>query len=739
MKQAVQDARTGEITVANVPIPQVLPGCVLVQVAASLISAGTERAASEFARKSLVQKAQARPDLVRDVMIKARRDGVLSALGTVRARLDQPLSLGYSSAGTVLAVAPEITDLRPGDRVACAGAGFAVHAEIACVPRLLVAKIPDGAEVSFEEAAFTTVGAVALHGIRNAEVKLGDVVAVIGLGLLGQLTVGLLKAAGARVVGFDIEALRAGLARKNGADAATPSRQEFHDLCFQYSRGLGADSVLITAQTDSSDPVNLAANVARDRAIVVAVGTVGLNIERKHYYEKELEVRVSRSYGPGRYDIAYEQKGRDYPAGYIRWTETRNMEAFLQFVAEGKLDVASLISCRLPVDRAVKAFQLIRQSSRESLGVVLTYEPSDVASSRFEIVRSRPEAPRSDAKQSSVSVGLIGAGNFVVSTLLPAINRVPGTEKVGICTATGLRSWYIGNKFGFRYCTTADEDILRDPNINTVVIATRHHLHARQVVAALAASKHVFCEKPLCLNEKELAEIVRTYIPHCEPSQRVMVGFNRRFSPMLARVKSFFAEIHESIAMHYRVNAGFLPADHWIQDPEQGGGRILGEVCHFIDLLLYLGGSEVVRVQAQGLGNAGQYSKDNIVISLEFKNGSHGTISYLANGDRSFGKERLEVFGGGATAVMDDFRRMELIRGGRREVHRWLWRQDKGHRAEWCAFFRSIREGKQSPISFREIVASTLITMQVNTSLSSFHAVDVDVEKFLDSALRDRT
>ncbi len=374
MKQLLQDARSGGLAIAEVPVPQLLPGCVLVRTAVSLVSAGTERASADFARKNLVAKAKARPDLVRDVVAKIQRDGLAATLGTVRSRLAQPQSVGYSSAGTVVAVADGIADIGVGDRVACAGAGYAVHGEFACVPRLLVAKIPESGQASFDEAAFATVGAICLHGIRTAEVALGETVAVIGLGLLGQLTVQLLKIAGCRVLGMDLVAERAELAIRNGAEAVSTDASEFRNLCFQKTGGAGADSVLITAETPMSGPVNLAAEVARDRATVVAIGTVGMELERKLYYEKELTFRVSRSYGPGRYDAAYEQKGRDYPIGHVRWTETRNMETFLRFVADRKLDLDSLVTHRFSIDEAARAYDLILGRANEPfLGVLLTY------------------------------------------------------------------------------------------------------------------------------------------------------------------------------------------------------------------------------------------------------------------------------------------------------------------------------------------------------------------------------
>jgi predicted dehydrogenase len=735
MKQVLQHPRTGEIEVSEVPLPQLLPGCVLVRVAASLVSAGTERAATEFASKNLLQKARSRPDLVRDVFEKVRRDGVLSAVRAVRSRLDQPTALGYSSSGTVIGVGEGITDLSVGDRVSCAGAGFAVHAEVACVPRLLVARIPNDASVSFDEAAFATVGAVALHGIRTAEVKLGDVVAVIGLGLLGQLTVQMLKAAGCRVVGLDIVPERAELALKLGVSATCTSSSAFQDICLEQTNGVGADAVLITAETASSEPVNLAGRVARDRAIVVAVGTVGIEIERKAYYEKELDFRISRSYGPGRYDAAYEQGGRDYPIGHVRWTENRNMQAFLRLLADQKLDIQSLITHRYPIEQVRDAYDLITGKRGESfLGVLFTYPEHAAQQDQYFEVSARSRAAEHSA---ALTIGLLGAGSFATGTLLPEMRKVRGVELVGACAATGAHSRHAADKFGFRYCTTDQNQILQDAAINTVVITTRHHLHAAQVLAALGVGKNVFCEKPLCLREEELANIVRTFsgLQGERPGQVLMVGFNRRFSPMAIRMKSFLANVHEPLVMHYRVNAGSIARDHWVNDPEQGGGRILGEICHFVDFLSFLAGAQPVEVHARGVADDGRYSGDNVVASLEFANGSQGTITYVASGDRAFSKERVEVFGGGLVAALDDFRSLELVKHGRLQATRSRLRQDKGHRAEWEAMVGCIRDGKPIPIPFEEIVSTTLATMKIAESLSVGHAVPVNTSAFVSEAL----
>jgi len=745
MKQLLQDARTGDLTVAEVPAPQLLPGCVLVRVAASLVSAGTERASSEFAGKSLLAKAKARPDLVRDVLAKMKRDGLAATLQTVRSRLAQPQSVGYSSAGVVLAVGDGVADISVGDRVACAGAGFAVHAEFASVPRMLVAKIPEAADAgfraSFEEAAFGTLGAICLHGIRTAEVALGDTVAVIGLGLLGQITVQLLKAAGCRVFGMDLLRQRAALALRGGAEAACASAAEFRDLCFQKTGGRGVDSVLITAETPSSEPVNLAAELARDRAIVVAVGTVGMELQRKLYYDKELDFRISRSYGPGRYDAAYEQKGRDYPIGHVRWTETRNLEAFLQFVADGKMNLPSLITHRFPLEQATQAYDLITGRTGESfLGVLITY--ANESATAMNLSQKIPVAVSMNSGHSSpgsIGIGVLGAGSFAQNTLLPALKAISGVSFVGVCNATGPRSRNAAEKFGFAYCSNSESELLQDPKIQAVLIATPHHLHAGQSLAALRAGKAVFCEKPLCLNEKDLAALVvavSTAVSAEDNPPLLMVGFNRRFAPMAVQMKNFLAEIHEPLAIHYRVNAGYIPANHWVNDIEQGGGRILGEVCHFVDLLCFLAGECPTEVQAQTVGNPGQYSMDNVVASLKFPNGTLGTISYLANGDKSASKERVEVFGGGSVAILEDFRRLELVRNGRKQITRARWKQDKGHQAEMQAFVDAITGKTPPPISFEQIVSSTLATLRLQNSCQTGQSLRVELGEFVASALQ---
>lgn len=706
-----QSVRSGVSTVEEVPAPALIPGHVLVRNAASLVSAGTERMVIEFAEKNVLQKAKARPDLVRQVMDKARREGVLNTLDAVRSRLDQPLSLGYSSAGTVIAVGEGITDIAVGDRVACSGMNYASHAEIVSVPRMLVTPI-SSANVSFEDAAFTTVGAIALHGIRLAEVKLGETVAVIGLGLIGQLTVQMLKAAGCVVLGMDLDAERCTLAGANGCDATATSAEGFASLVAARSKERGADTVIITAATASSEPVELAGSIARAKAIVVAVGAVGTEIPRKPYYEKELDFRISRSYGPGRYDPEYEEKGHDYPVSYVRWTESRNMEAFLGFVADGKISLQSLITHRFPIEQAAEAYDLITGKKDERfMGVLIRYRDEVDERRRIDLI---PE-PASKTKE-PVRVGVLGAGLFAGQVLLPAIQKAGGIEFAGICTATGGTGKHAASRFGFRYCTTDENEILRDTSVNTVLVATRHNLHARQVIAALQAGKHVFCEKPLCLSSQELAEVV--HAKSAAPDQLLMVGYNRRFAPMAVDLKRFLSETRGPIAANYRINAGPIPAGHWTQDPAQGGGRILGEVCHFVDFLIFLTGNLPRTVFAIALPTPGN-PPDSVAVNLTFEDGSIGTISYVAEGDKAFGKERVEVFSGGRVAVLDDFRTLELVKGGRRTTSKSALRQDKGHVGEWQAFSNAIRQGNHSPIPLREIFAGMWATIAIAESLRS--------------------
>jgi predicted dehydrogenase len=535
---------------------------------------------------------------------------------------------------------------------------------------------------------------------------------------------------------MDIAPERAELALRLGADDVSVSRDGLRDLCLQHSGEHGADAVLVTAETSSSEPVDLAGEVARDRGVVVAVGTVGMNLQRKLYFEKELDFRISRSYGPGRYDSAYEQKGRDYPIGYVRWTETRNMQAFLQLLSEGKIDVKSLVTHRFPVERAEGAYDLITgKVGQPFLAVLITYSEQTEATHEIQLVGKG--TVHDPAGETAMKIGVLGAGSFAMSTLLPAIKQIRGVELVGVCAASGSHARHAGEKFGFRYCATDGRRLINDPDINTVVIATRHHLHAEQVLAGLAAGKHIFCEKPICLSEDDLAEIVRAYAISGR-DRFLMVGFNRRFAPMAIKMRTFLDQVQEPLAMHYRVNAGSVAHDHWVNDPEQGGGRVLGEVCHFVDFLTFLAGALPIEVQARSMTGLEPCSDENVIVSLRFANGSQGTISYLANGDRAYSKERVEVFGGGAVAVLEDFRRLELVRHGRKQMFRSRFRQDKGHRGEWEAFAAAVGGRRELRISFDEIVSTTLATLRAVESRSTGQPIEMDTAAFIRSNLESR-
>ncbi len=742
MKQVTQPLNGGAVRVDEVPAPSVGDGQVLVRVERSLVSAGTERQAIGFAGKNLLQKARSRPDLVRQVLHKARREGIQSTVASVRQRLDTPIALGYSCAGSVAKLGHGVTEFQVGQRVACAGAGYAVHAEIVSVPRNLVVALPD--QVDYESGAFTTLGAVALHGLRLANAQLGEAVAVIGLGLVGILTVQLARAAGCRVLGMDPDATRRAAAKSVGCQATAATDAEFREVIAEWTQGLGADRVIIAADTSSSEPVALAGETARDRATVVGVGATGLDIPRQDYYEKELDFKVSRSYGPGRYDVEYEEGGQDYPIGYVRWTENRNMRSFVDLVAEGKVDVAPLISHRFAIEDAPASYELISNGSGEPfLGVLITYDggegPGGAAGSDQRVdLRAADRATSTHGQPTTtVAVGLLGAGVFATSTMLPAMKKTTGIAFEGVCTATGPSARNAGDKFGFRYCTTDEQEIFGDQSINTVAIATRHHLHARQVIAALNAGKHVYCEKPLCIREEDLRDIVATRSEHGDLG--LLVGYNRRFARMAVELKAFLDSVTGPLVMSYRVNAGPIGLGHWIQDPDQGGGRIVGEVCHFVDFLSFLTDARPVKVKASAAPNGGAYNDDNVVVALDFSDGSVGTIVYAANGDTAMAKERVEVFGGGSSAVLDDFRTLDTVRGGRTGTSRSRLAQDKGHQAQWQAFRNMVVERAAPAIEFEGLVATTLTTFKALESLRSGEAVSIETDEFFASAISNET
>lgn len=723
MKQIVQSYRTGQLSLSEVPIPALEPGHVLVQTAFSAVSLGTEGKKVITTRQSLVGKARSRPDLVQQVLRTAQREGLLNTYRKVMNRLDEPMPLGYSAAGTVITVGAGVEEFRVGDRVACGGEG-AAHAEVMAVPVNLCVKVPDG--VPLEEAAFTTLGAIALQGLRQAEVVLGESVVVIGLGLVGQLTVQLLKANGCQVVGIDLDSWKVALAEEMGADRAMVRADPgLEATVLTLTRGRGADAVIITAATSSSDPVELAARLCRDRGYVVSIGHVGLDLPRQVFYDKELRFSMSRSYGPGRYDPIYEEKGIDYPIGYVRWTEKRNMEAFLDLVAAGRVNLQGIITHRFKFEQAEQAYELLTGERHEGpapLGILFEYDMSKdhltPAMRRIWTTARRSERAASEhlavrGRRSAVGIGFIGAGSFARKFLIPPLVKHPHVRLVGVATATGISGQHTAEKFGFAYSTGDYRQILEDPDVQCVFIATRHNLHAQLAIEALQAGKVVFVEKPLALNWEELDKVIAA---QRETGGHLMVGFNRRFAPLVQEIRDFFRRRVESMAIQYRVNAGYLETNHWYHDPDQGGGRIIGEGCHFVDLIAYLVSSSIQTVYAAGMDNVGRYHDDNVSITLTFADGSVGNVLYLANGDIALPKERVEVYSQGASAVLDDFSQMYLYRQGRRKSHKR--RRDKGHRAEVLAFIDAVREGKPLPTPFEACVDSTAATLAAMDSLA---------------------
>lgn len=717
MKQIVQDLGKKETRIIEVPIPKPGKGEALVRTGASLVSAGTERMLVEFAEKSLLGKAKARPDLVKQTLDKVRREGVISTVDAVRNRLDEFLPLGYSSAGTIVEVGEGLQGFRVGDRVACAGGGFAVHAEYAVVPRNLMAQLPD--EVDIERGAFATLGAIALHGFRLAELQIGERVAVIGLGLLGLMAVQIARSGGCRVLGIDINRDRVELSRKLGVEAVSVEGAVEKGRVETGAKGF--DAVIICAATASSNPVELAGEIARDRARVISVGAVGLKIPRNLYYEKELTFLVSRSYGPGRYDPTYEEGGQDYPIGYVRWTEGRNLSAFVDLLVDRRVDVDSLITHRFPIAKGIEAYDLITARTDDPfIGILLTYPETE--DKVLPIDKQYPVRDVQIFPVDKVNLGVIGAGNFAKSTLLPNLRGMDGLELVAITSARGLKSSHAADRYGFAYAATESEQILQDESINTIAILTRHDLHARLTVAGLSAGKNVFCEKPLALDLDQLEDVNQALI---ETDKLLMVGFNRRFAALSKALKGFMDSTPGPKVMSYRINAGPLPSNHWLYDPVEGGGRIIGEACHFIDFLTYIANAPPIKVRTIGVGSDMPDHEDNVIIALDFADGSIGSISYLASGDRSFSKERVEVFGGGKVAVLDDFRSLELVTDGKRSRQRSRLRQDKGHKAEWEAFVKAIQTGGPPPIPYEHLIAVTKTSIAAVKSLRTQQSVDI--------------
>jgi predicted dehydrogenase/threonine dehydrogenase-like Zn-dependent dehydrogenase len=707
MKQLIQNFKTGELYVDELPMPSLTEGMVLVENKFSLISSGTERSTVKVAQSNLIGKARQRPDLVAQVLQNIKREGLQATINKIRTKLDSFKALGYSSAGTVLTSLDKTSTFQPGDRVACAGQDYASHAEIIAVPQNLVVKIPDN--VSFEEAAFTTMGAIALQGIRQAEPKLGEKVCIIGLGLLGQITGQLLKANGCDVFGIDLADRLVKLASEFSVNKAINRNDDnLLSACESFTNGYGFDSIIITAAAPSNDPIVLATEISRKKGKIIVVGAVKMDIPRDpHFYRKELELKISCSYGPGRYDVIYEEGGNDYPYAYVRWTEQRNMEAFLQILSKKAIDVRPLITHIYDIEEASKAYELVLGKKLEHhIGILLKYSEDSRKFITSTQVKNTP--------QNKINTGFIGAGSFAQSYLIPNVKSF-GASLDTVVTSKGITSKNVASKFGFNKCSAEMSDILNNKEINTVFIASPHSCHADQVIQSLKAQKNVFVEKPLALNEEELNSIIVTKATHNLP---LMVGFNRRFSPLCVSIKKVFENISEPLVINIRVNAGHIPKEHWIQIAEIGGGRVIGEICHFIDLMQFFTGAEPVKVYADSIqsNNTKVKSDDNIAIVIKFNDGSLGNITYLANGDKSLPKENIEVFGAGKIGVIRDFQNGTIHSENKTKT---IKLSGKGHQDEVFAYLRAIEEGKDAPINFRSICLTTIATFKIMDSLKT--------------------
>ncbi len=708
MKQMLQNLKTGTISVEDVPRPMLHEGGIVVRSRKSLISAGTERMMLSLGKKSLLGKARERPDLVKKVLEKMKREGFWATFQTVRDKLDSEVPLGYSNCGEILQVGARARRFEVGGLVACAGAGYANHAEVNYVPRLLAVPLPQG--VDTEAAAYATVGTIALQGVRLADLRVGESAVVLGLGLIGQLTVQILKASGCRVAALDLAQDRVKLAAENGADLPLVLEGERTEKqVLDFTRGRGADAILITAATSSNAPVEQAARLARDRAKVIMVGVTGMDIPRTPYFEKELTFMVSRSYGPGRYDTDYEEHGHDYPIGHVRWTENRNIEAFLDMVAVGTVRPQVCTTHRFDIDDAVAAFELILGNKEPYLGVVLEY-PQDGAGGKG-AEATRIEFPAAAATKPTDKVGLsfIGAGGFARGVHMPNAAKLDNVSLRGIVDASGMAAKSAGAKFGAAFCASAESEVLQDPETDAVLIITPHSQHADGVCRALSAGKSVLVEKPLAINIDGLRKIHQTLQSH---PHNLIVGFNRRFAPLAGELKKHFTG-RGPLNVQYRCNAGSLPADHWISDPSEGG-RIIGEACHFFDFFTFLtdAAPSTVFAAAPSVGSA-----DDAAITVTYADGSVCQLLYASTGPSSYSKERVEVFAGGMAGVLTDFRTLEVHSDTQRFKPRKSMQADKGHSRELAVFVDAIRRGEPSPISVESLFDTTLVSFAALESI----------------------
>lgn len=719
MKQVTQTLRTGTVEVNEVPIPTLSDKFVLVKNTASVISAGTEKTKIDMGKKSLLQKAQARPDLVKQVLQKIKTEGLKKTFQTVKSRLDSPSPLGYSCAGSVVAAGGLVEGIQPGDRVACGGADYANHAEYVAIPKNLVVKIPDN--VSDEEAAFTTVGSIAMQGVRLAEPKLGETFLVLGLGLLGQIAVQLLRANGCNVIATDLDASLVAQAETFGAVGVGPGA-DAESICKELTAGHGVDGVLVCAGTASNQPIELCGAVTREKGRVVVVGAVRMDIPREDFFKKEINVVISRSYGPGRYDPVYEENGNDYPLAYVRFTEQRNMQTFLELVSQGKLDVKSLITHRFDVDQAEEAYQLIEGNKTEPyLGIVMQYSHSSAASQQ----QNRIATNTAPLNKSKIGLSFYGAGNYATASLLPPLVDKKEIELRGLVTASGRTAQGVAKQFNFAFCAGEFSEILAD-DTDAVMVTTRHDTHAQAVSAAINADKHVYVEKPVALNVDELKSIHAAKLAH--DNAQLMIGFNRRFAPSTVTVQKHFEQVKSPLIVNIRINSGVIPADHWIQDPEIGGGRVIGEGCHFVDLASALVSSNPKTVTCIGTSKSNKSAllNDNVSIMMTFENGSIANIIYTADGSKAMQKEMVEVFGGGKSAVINDFKEAVLYSGDTHKETKKLMAQDKGQKAMLQAWVDGMKSGTPC-VDYNCLMSNSLATILAVESLASGTSMNVDL------------
>ncbi len=708
MKQVF--AKGGAVHLEDVPVPVCGDNEVLVANAYSAISVGTEIAGIIGSKRTSFLNVLRNPALIRKALNYMKKKGVKKTVGVAREKREAQFPLGYSCSGTVIAVGKNVTKINVGDKVACAGAERASHAEVVAVPRNLVAKVPD--EVGFDEAAFTTLGAIAMHGIRRGGSQFGETVVVLGAGILGQLAVQMAKAAGCKVIAIDTRPERVDLAKSLGADLGLVAGK--HDLekeILYYTDGIGADAVIIYAATSSSEPVKQAMEMCRKKGKIVVVGAVGMELSREPFYEKELDFLISRSYGPGRYDPLYEERGVDYPLQYVRWTENRNMQAFLDLLKEKKVDVKPLISDVFSIEEAEKAYGLLLAGEKKPLGLLLKYDPSKYFAATGKVAlgkRAVEISPR--VVEGRINVAVIGAGNFARNILLPAMSQISDYNLKAVATTTGINAKQTASKFNAEYCTTDYVEALRDKDVNLVVITTPHNLHYSMIVDAAKAGKAVYVEKPMCLTEEELEKIVKVIHKTQVP---LVVGFNRRYAPLTVKAKELMKQKHGPYLINYRVNAGYLPKTHWVQDPEFGGGRLVGECCHFFDFFNYFVESDVetMNVTSIPVNESTVVAQDNLVATIRWADGSLTTLTYTALGHADLPKERIEIFGDGSSVVIDDFKEMKLH--GFEEKNVKLREQDKGHSRELIELSKFLRGQQSNIISFSDSVKAMEITFEV--------------------------